>query len=230
MIRILLVEDQQLLREGMRLVLEADSQLRVTGQVGGGQEALQAIQTEPYDVVLLDLSLPDMDGTECLAKIRQDSRTKKLPVLVVSMHESQVIVQQALEAGADGYVLKTATPFQLRQAAQEVAAGKSYIQAGLLANSARPQDGAVDALESPLREARRGEHACHFSKAEREILNLVGREYSWAQMLTHLALSPATLESRVRGLYRKLEVSSLESAYRKATEQGLILPNPHRSS
>ncbi|MBS2040667.1 response regulator transcription factor [bacterium] len=206
MIRILLLEDQHLLREGMKLVLEGDPQLRVSAQADTGGQALQLLEQGEFDLFVLDLSLPDMDGTECLRQ-----RRRQVPALVVSMHESQTIVAQALAAGALGYVLKTASPEQLRQACREVAAGGRHLQPGLLQSTPSPA-----AAAGPL-----------LTPAERQLLQRVGRGHGWEQLQQELGLSPATLESRVRGLCRKLQQPDLQGAYGRAVELQLILPNPH---
>ena len=209
MIRILLLEDQHLLREGMKLVLEGDPQLRVSAQAETGGQALQLLEQDEFDLFVLDLSLPDMDGTECLRQ-----RRHPLPALVVSMHESQAIVAQALAAGALGYVLKTASPEQLRQACREVAAGGRHLQPGLLQSA--PSVAAVPAAAG-----------LQLTAAEHQLLQKVGRGHGWEQLQQELDLSPATLESRVRGLCRKLQSPDLKQAYGRAVELNLILPNPH---
>lgn len=206
MLKILLLEDQHLLREGMKLVLEGDPQLRVSAQAETGAQALQLLEQGEFDLFVLDLSLPDMDGTECLRQ-----RASQIPALVVSMHESQAIVSQALAAGALGYVLKTASPEQLRQACREVAAGNRHLQPGLLPSAPGPAP-----AQGP-----------QLSPAERQLLLRVGRGHGWEQLQQELDLSPASLESRVRGLCRKLQSPDLEQAYRRALELQLILPNPH---
>lgn len=205
MIRILLLEDQHLLREGLKLVLEGDPLLRVEAEAEDGAKALQLLEHQTFDLFLLDLSLPDMDGTECLRR-----KPGSTPSLVVSMHESAEVVGQAMAAGAQGYVLKTATPGQLRQACHEVAAGGRHIQPGLLQGPSgnRP--------------------ALQLSPAEHTLLHLHGRGHSRDQLLHALALSPASLDSRIRSICRKLGCQQLEQAYDRAIEAGMLLPNPHR--
>ena len=207
MLKILLLEDQHLLREGMKLVLEGDPQLRVSAQAETGAQALELLEQLPFDLFVLDLSLPDMDGTECLRQ-----RQNQVPALVVSMHESSTIVAQALAAGAMGYVLKTATPEELRQSCREVAAGGRHVQPGLLQSVPAPIPPAGPQL----------------TPAERQLLQRVGRGHGWEQLQQELGLSPATLESRVRALCRKLACPDLTQAYGRAVEWQLILPNPHR--
>lgn len=200
---VLLVEDQHLLREGLKLLLHADPNVRVVAEASSGREALDA---PPVDIILMDLSLPDMDGTECIRALR--ARGVATPILVVSMHEASAIVSEALAAGAQGYVLKSAQPEELRKALAEVHAGRGYLQSTLSVG--------------PPREARPG-----LSSGERELLNRAVRQRDPEQIRAQLGFSERSFTSLLRSLYRKLGVSDLEQAVSVAVRSGFILPDPH---
>lgn len=200
MIRALLVEDQHLLRAGMKLVLETTGEISVALEAATGEETLQR-GLEPCDVILMDLSLPDTDGLSCIRKLR--SLGCAAPILVVTAHTGAQVVTEALAAGAQGYVLKTSQPDELRRAVLEVAAGRSYVQEGLTV---------AEAGDKPK-----------LTTLEREALLLVAR----GEPLEQLGLSERTLQSHLRSLYRKLEVGSLEQAVARARELALILVDPH---
>jgi len=198
-IRALLVEDQHLLRAGMKLVLEATGEIAVTLEAATGEETVRR-GLEPCDVILMDISLPDTDGVSCIRQLR--ALGCAVPILVVTAHTAAGVVQQALGAGAQGYVLKTSLPEELRRAVLEVAAGRAYVQAGL--ELASPELPTLTTLE-------------------REALVLTYR----GEPLAQLGLSERTLASHMRSLYRKLGVESLEAAVERARELGLIVVDPH---
>ena len=217
--RVLLVEDQHLLRAGLKLLLESDSAVTV-GEASSAQEALSQLESHSYDIILMDLSLADMDGLRCIEAIRD--RGCNTPILVVSMHEADHIVRSALAAGATGYVLKTVSASELRLALAQVQSGASYLQASLR----HVLDG-----PAPVRPEARPLRAetPSLTRLERDVLQMSVRGLSSNQLREQLSLSECTLESHLRSLFRKLQVERLEQAVGRAIAIGLILPDPHGS-
>ena len=201
--RVLLVEDQHLLREGLKMVLEAEEDIQVTAQAGSGEQALERLGD--CEAVIMDLSLPDMDGLECIGRIRAAGNL--LPILVVSMHRAERIVQRALSLGANGYVLKSAAPGELRQALRAVHSGSRYVQEGL--------------------ECEEGESGPILSGHELNLLRWAGRGQSLEECSLSLGLSLATVRSVLRSLCRKLAVEDLLAGVARARELGLVLPDKH---
>lgn len=201
MVRALLVEDQHLLRAGMKLVLEATGEISVVVEASTGEETVRLGLTSSCDVILMDLSLPDTDGLSCIRSLRSGGCL--VPILVVTAHTAAGVVRESFAAGAQGYVLKTSQPEELRRAVLAVAGGGSFLPEGV-------------SVEEPASSVR-------LTTLEREALLLTWRGGS----LDSLGLSERTLASHMRSLFRKLEVSSLEEGVARAREMGLILVDPH---
>ena len=124
-IRILVVDDHVLVRRGLRLLLAAAGDLEVAGEAGNGVEAMQKVREERWDVVLLDIAMPDRGGIDTLKMMRKE--LPRLPVLMLSMHPEEQYAVRSLKAGAAGYLCKHAEPEQLYTAIRQVAAGKKYV-------------------------------------------------------------------------------------------------------
>jgi len=128
-IRVLVVDDHAILRKGLTQILEDTPDLRVTGEAGSGMEALQKIRQQEFDLVLLDISMPDKHGIDVLKQIKQER--PNLPVLMLSMHAEDQYALRSIKTGAAGYLNKQSAPDQLVTAARQVAGGKKYISAEL---------------------------------------------------------------------------------------------------
>lgn len=205
--RVLLVEDQHLLREGLKLVLEAENDIQVVAQAGTGQQALE--RSQDCDVVVMDLSLPDLDGLECIVRLRASGYRQ--PILVVTMHSSGIILRRALNVGANGYVLKSAEPNELRRALRAVHSGATYLQECL-------QD-RLDGFPQP--------EAPTLTGHELNLLRWAGRGQPLEECSVSLGLSLATARSLLRSLCRKLRAEDLLQGVLRARELGLLLPDRH---
>lgn len=128
-VKILVVDDHAILRKGLKQILDDTSDLRVTGEAGSGLEAIQKIQHEEFNMVLLDISLPDKHGIDILLQIKQ--LRPSLPVLMLSMHAEDQYALRSIKAGASGYLNKQSAPSQLVTAIRHVANGKKYISSEL---------------------------------------------------------------------------------------------------
>jgi DNA-binding NarL/FixJ family response regulator len=125
MIQILIADDHAVVREGFRKMIENDPELKVVAEAENGIEALQMVRSKNIDVVILDMSMPEMSGLDCLKQIK--SEFPDLPVLVFSMHPEEQYEQRVLQAGASGYLTKRTKPMEVLQAIKEVAAGKKLM-------------------------------------------------------------------------------------------------------
>ena len=206
MIATLLVEDQHLLREGLKLVLQSDPEICVQAEAQSAFEALSLLQRQRFDAVVMDLSLPDQDGLECIEAVRASDCP--VPILVVTMHQSPQVVQRARQVGANGYVLKSASPQELRSALRAVAQGETYVQAC-------------------LRQPESPSTLPALSRSERQLLQRFQQGVSGPDLAAALGLSTATVDSLQRSLLRKLEAPDLTAALQRAEREGLVLKEPH---
>jgi DNA-binding NarL/FixJ family response regulator len=145
MIRVLIADDHPLLRTGLRLVLSQDPDLTVAGEAENAEQVLRSVDEQPYDIVVLDISLPGRSGLEVLTEIRQ--RHGSLPVLMLSMHDEQHLAIRAIRAGANGYLTKASAPSELAPAIRKILSGKRYVSpavaeamAQLLSRPSDPDD------------------------------------------------------------------------------------------
>ncbi len=129
MIRLLIVDDHALMREGLKQLFEGEADIAVSAEAGSGEEALRVLQNQTVDLVLLDISIPGIHGAELITKIRE--RPNSPPILVLSMHNEPQIAKRKLKAGASGYITKDSSPKDLLGAIRKVASGGRYIAADI---------------------------------------------------------------------------------------------------
>lgn len=206
--RVLLVDDHAVVRAGYRLLLQQVRDVEVVGEAESGEQACRLFVELAPDVVVMDLSLPGIGGLEALRRIVQRDPAAK--VLVLSMHEEAAFVEQALAAGARGYVAKTSAPQALVAALQQVAAGGEALAADLVERlafaSARGRD-------SPFGE---------LSTREFEIFCLLAEGRSAAEIAKRLSLSQKTVANYGTQLKAKLNVASTAELARLAIRHGII--------
>lgn len=214
MIDIVLVDDQALIRRGLRLILESEPDMKVVAEAGDGTEALTAAARTTPDIVLMDLRMPTMDGIEA---IRALPRTTK--VLVLTTFSEDTLVYAALRAGAGGYLLKTAPPEQLITAVRTVAAGDALLDPRI---TQRLIDQAVAA---PPPEARQALAA--LTERELEVLHGVGRGQSNREIAAHTHLSEATVKTYLGRVLTKTHRRDRAQLVVLAYETGLVQPGHH---
>jgi DNA-binding NarL/FixJ family response regulator len=213
MMRVVLAEDHTLVRIGMRLLLESITSVTVVGEAADGREALDLIEQQLPDCVLMDLTMPGMSGLEAVR--RATAKFPRIRVLVVSMHADEAYVHQALTAGAAGYLLKGSDRAELELALRTVARGGTYLTPAIsktlvavLARKAKP-----DAESSPLDV---------LTPRQREILQLVAEGNSTKQVAARLGLSTKTVEAHRSALMQRLGIRRVTELVRFAIRVGLI--------
>ena len=212
MIRVLIVDDQHLVRAGFRAILEAQDDIRVVGEAGDGVSALDVARTTPADVVLMDIRMPRMDGVETTRRLRD----QKVVILTTFDHDEYVV--EALRAGASGFLLKDAPPEELVRAVRVVAAGDALLAPGITRQL-------LDRVASRLPSARvRPRELDELTDREREVLVLVARGKSNAEIAAGLHISETTVKTHVSHLLEKLELRDRIQAVVLAYETGLIQP------
>lgn len=215
-LKIMLVEDHEIVRQGLRALLEAESGMQVIGETGDGLEALRLVTQLQPDVLVLDLSLPGLHGLEVVRAVRKQAPQTR--VVILSMHATEAHVLQALRNGADGYVLKDCNASVLVQALREVAAGRRYLCPTL---SAR----AVEAYGESFPEAPLDQHE-ELTMREREVLQLAAEGQTTAQIAARLFISPRTVESHRGHLMHKLGLHTHTDLIRYALRRGLVPNEP----
>lgn len=213
-IRVLLVDDQVLMREGLRVLLELEPDLLVTGEAGNGQAGLDAYQNLQPDVVLMDVRMPGMDGVEATWRLRQ--RWPEAKVIILTTFDDDEYVFEGLRAGALGYLLKDVSGKELAQAIRTVAAGGALIEPSVarkvlgefarLAEPARPVDAG---LPEPL------------TDRERRVLALLSAGLTNREIAQRLSLAEGTVKNNVTIILQKLGVRDRTGAAIRARELGI---------
>lgn len=208
---IVLADDHHVVRQGLRALLEATSDLEVVGEAADGGAAVDMTLRLDPDVLVLDLVMPG-NGLDALRQITQ--RAPRTRVVVLSMHSSEAYVVEALKAGASAYVLKDATASDLVRAVREVTAGRRYLSPPL-------SERAIDAYTSRALAATAEPHE-PLTARETEVLRLSARGLSLQQIALELSISPRTAETHRANFMRKLGLHSQTDVVRYAIRHGIL--------
>lgn len=217
MIRIVLVDDQELVRTGLRALAERDGDIEVVGEASDGRSGLPRVRELRPDVVLMDLRMPQLDGIAATARITADPTLDAVRVVVLTTFDEDEDVLAAIRAGAAGYLLKDVAPSALREAVRVVAGGDSLLSPAVTTTvlaqlgerlASRVSPGLLDGL----------------TPREREVLALVGRGMSNDEIGQALFLSPATARTYVSRLLAKLAARDRSRLVVLAYESGLVRP------
>lgn len=215
--RIILAEDHRILRDGLRALLAAEPDLELVGEAQDGREAINQARGLQPDVLILDLSMPRTDGLTALKEIKRVAPTTR--VLIMTVHRNEEYVFQAIEDGADGYLLKDASASELMVALRSVLAGERYLCSAV----------ATQVVDAYL-EGKRGRNGTArprtpfdtLSTREREVLKLVAEGYRSREIGELLCISEKTVEKHRANLMRKLGISNASGLTAFAVERGLI--------
>ncbi len=211
MITVVLADDHEIVRRGVRSVLEGDNGYQVLAEVADGLSAVQAVEKHKPNLLFLDLSLPRLNGIEVLRQLRTVAPATR--VLVLSMHNDEPYVIEALRAGAAAYLLKGSDTAEILHAAREVAAGRRFLSAPL-------SDWAISALVSKPADAN--DPLATLSPREREVLQYAAEGMGNSEIAEKLFLSPRTTETHRTNLMRKLNLQTQTDLVRFAIRRGLI--------
>jgi two-component system, NarL family, response regulator NreC len=211
-ITVVLVDDHRVVREGLRALLEAESDLSVIGDAGEGLSAIRLVERLKPDVLLLDLIIPGLNGQEVARRVRKCS--PKTRVIVLSMHSSEPYVIEALRNGAAGYVLKDASYTDLVRAIREVMAGWRYLSPPL-------SKVAIDAYQEKANAATADRYDM-LTTREREVLQLAAEGHSNNEIANRLEISPRTAETHRANLMRKLRLRTHTDLIKYAIERRIV--------
>jgi DNA-binding NarL/FixJ family response regulator len=212
-IRIVLVEDHTILREGLRALLSADPKFKIVGEADDGREAIRRVDKLAPDLVVMDLSMPRMTGMDAIREIKRRHPTTK--IIALTVHKAEEYLRTTLQAGADGYVLKDATRVELLLAIQNVLKGKTYLSPSV---SNTVIEGYLEGKENQIPSPRLG----LLSPREREVLKLIAEGYKNKEIAADLFISLKTVEKHRANLMKKLDLHNAAALTTFAIEQGLV--------
>lgn len=221
MIRVLLVDDHAIVRQGLRLLLETNDDIDVVGEASDGAEALGAVADAQPDVVLMDVRMPRLDGIAAAERLRVDH--PDVAVVFLTTYDEDGLLLRGLRAGARGYLLKDTTQEQLASTIRAAAAGNALIQADVLAQVLAPRGDPGDgATEAAPRAHGPAALPAGLTAREREVLRLAADGLRTRDMAASLYVGERTIKAHLASIYLKLEVGTRAAAIARAHQLGLL--------
>jgi len=211
--RIVIAEDYTILREGLRSLLSSHPEFDIVGEAEDGQEAIRSVEKLKPDLALMDLSMPRMNGMDAIKEIKK--RSPETKVLVLTVHKTEEYIHAALQAGADGYILKDSTHAELGMAIKSVLDGKRYVSPGI---SERLIEGYLEGRKKTKPPSTWDT----LTQREREILKLIAEGYKNKEVADYLCISVKTVEKHRANLMKKLDLHNIQALTALALEKGLI--------
>jgi DNA-binding NarL/FixJ family response regulator len=215
-IRVLIADDQELVRAGFRMILEGQPDVEVVGEAGDGAEAVELARTLAPDVVLMDVRMPDTDGIEATRRLAATGSTSR--VLMLTTFDADEHVYDAMQAGASGFLLKNAPPAQLIAAVRATAAGDAQLAPEIVERMVK------EFVRKPRPGTVRPPGLDELTDRELDVLKAVARGLSNAAIAGELFLSEATVRTHVSRVLAKLGVRDRTQAVVVAYESGLVQP------
>ena len=214
-IKVMLIDDHDIVRAGLRMLLQAQPDVEIVAEAGSGAEAIEFIKTHPVDVALMDVTMPGMSGIETTRQLK--AFCPDVAVLALTIHEEEEYFFQMLNAGASGYIPKRAAPEDLLQAIHTVYKGEVFLHssiAGVLVEDFLQRGNSVIATVEPS----------NLTKREQEVLTLIAEGLTNKQIGEQLGISPKTVARHRDNITAKLNLSSRTELTRYAIQKGFINP------
>ena len=211
--RIVIAEDYTILREGLRSLLSSHPEFEIVGEAEDGQEAIRSVEKLKPDLALMDLSMPRMNGMDAIKEIKK--RSPQTKVLVLTVHKTEEYIHAALQAGADGYILKDSTHAELGLAIKNILEGKRYISPGI-------SESLIEGYLEGRKKSNPPSRWDTLTQREREILKLIAEGYKNKAIAEYLCISVKTVEKHRANLMKKLDLHNIQSLTALAMEKGLI--------
>jgi DNA-binding NarL/FixJ family response regulator len=211
-IRILLADDHRITRQGLRALLDKEDDIEVVEEADNGRAAVDLAESLEPDVVVMDISMPDLNGIEATRQIV--SRTENVRVLILSMHSDRQHVAQTLGAGASGYVLKDSAFAELAEAIRRVHQGSGYLSPGVTGDLITDYAERMNRSDQPS-------SASLLTPKEREVLQLVAEGHTTKEIAARLHVSPKTVETHRQHIMEKLGLRAVADLTKYAIREGL---------
>jgi DNA-binding NarL/FixJ family response regulator len=212
MITIILTDDHHVVRQGLRSLLEAETDFKIIGEAAGGLETIHLVEQMEPDILVLDLVMPDLSGLEVVRQVSQ--RSPKTLIVILSMYANEAYVLEALRNGASGYVLKKATAGELVQAVRVVMSGRRYLSPPL-------SEHAIQAYIQKADERLEDSYEL-LTDREREVLHLAAKGLTGPEIADLLSISPRTVEMHRANMMHKLELRNQLDMFRYAVRKGIL--------
>lgn len=210
-IRVIIADDHAIVRAGLRTLISSEIDLELVGEATGGLEAIEKVHQFSPDVLVLDISMPDKDGIEVIRYLKHEGNT--CAILVLTVHEDDALLREAVRLGAAGYILKHAAESELISAIRSVFHGDLYIHPKMIRSLLQPEPVAAVKEQSTLE---------NLTSREEEILKLIVQGYTNKQMADELSISVRTVEGHRANLTDKLGIRSRVDLLRYARDNHLI--------
>ncbi|HSG06762.1 MAG TPA: response regulator transcription factor [Longimicrobiales bacterium] len=211
-INVIIADDHAVVRQGIRTVLEEIPGLHVLAEAGNGREVFSLLEEHTPDLLVLDISMPEMTGLEVAKRLRGEG--SELGILILSMHENPEYILEAVRAGADGYILKDVGPAELREAVEAVVDGREYF-------APRVTHQLSVALREELEQERQRSKLDQLTGREREVLVRVAAGRTNREIAEEFGISPRTVETHRERVMAKLRIRTVAGLTRFVVENGL---------
>ena len=209
MIRLLIVDDHEMIRNGLRAILSEEEDMHVVDFATNGREAIAACERQPIDVVLMDIMMPEMGGAMATGSISR--RYPETKVLAVTINEQGRYIKEALKAGALGYILKHSSRDEILNAIRTVASGKPYFSGEVLARISDEFTKGAKLRDNPV-----------LTNKEQDVLRLISLEFSNQEIAEHLGCGMRTVDTHKRNLIKKLGVKNVVGLVKFAMREGMV--------
>lgn len=209
-VNLLIADDHQVFIDGLKIHIQKDKRFKVIAEALNGRDALEKIKTQNIDLIITDISMPEMDGVELTRMVKKDF--PEIKIFVLTMHNDRETVSEILMAEADGYVLKNTNKNQLLEALNSIADGNTYYSKEILSIM----------MEKVRKEKKQEEETRELSEREIEVLRLIAQEYSSEQIAEKLFISRRTVDTHRLHIFEKTKAKTIVGLIKFAIRNGLV--------